>query len=490
MATPPVPTPRSSVSADQARNAATRGKVRAMPYTEIGRSGLRRFSGYVNEEFIYNLRGKRGIRTYREMRENDPIVGASLLAIEQTIRKVRWTVVPPKIDDGQLAKKSADFVRTCTTDMSHTWDAMMAEIVTMLAFGWSWMEMVLKVRGGETRNPKTNSRFDDGLVGFRKISLRMHSSLERWDFDDEGDTVGFFQQAHPDFLTRYIPRQRSLLFRLKPEGNNPEGRSLLRTAYRPWFIKKSIEEIEAIGVERDLIGLPVITGPDGFDIDADENAKVKGAIQRLLRNLRRDEQDGIYLPYGWVLKLLSSEGNTRRQFDTDKIITRYDKRIALSVLTHAILLGSDRVGSFALSKSHTDDFFKVAVQSYLQSIAATFNKEAIPYLFRYNPSFAGLGGKYPIMVPGRISAPPLKELGAFIKDVGGIGYMVGSSDIEEELVRVSELEEADVDGHVKVLDRSQDRRRTPKTPEEIRAQRAQRTSERQKRQRRKQAAGA
>jgi hypothetical protein len=42
---------------------------------------------------------------------------------------------------------------------------------------------------------------------------------------------------------------------------NPEGQSMLRTAYRPWFFKKRLEEFEAIGVERDLAGLPVAKVP-------------------------------------------------------------------------------------------------------------------------------------------------------------------------------------------------------------------------------------
>ncbi len=49
------------------------------------------------------------------------------------------------------------------------------------------------------------------------------------------------------------------------------------------------------------------------------------------------------------LVLLSSGGS--RQFDTDKIIQRYDQRIAMSILSDFILLGSDRVGSYALGTS-------------------------------------------------------------------------------------------------------------------------------------------
>ncbi len=40
---------------------------------EIGRIGQRRYGGTIYEEFLHELRGKRGIEIYREMSENDDI---------------------------------------------------------------------------------------------------------------------------------------------------------------------------------------------------------------------------------------------------------------------------------------------------------------------------------------------------------------------------------------------------------------------------------
>ena len=48
---------------------------------EIGRIGQRRYGGVIYEEFLHELRGKRGIEAYREMSENDDVVGAILFAI-------------------------------------------------------------------------------------------------------------------------------------------------------------------------------------------------------------------------------------------------------------------------------------------------------------------------------------------------------------------------------------------------------------------------
>ena len=409
---------------------------RGEAFQNIGTSGLRRYSGHVTEEFISELRGKRAIAVYREMSDNDPTVGAALLAIEQAIRKVGWFVSPAqKMKDTQKGEEAAAFLQSCLMDMSCTWDEMMSEVVTFLTYGWAWMEMSLKVRLGENRNKKLNSKFDDGKIGFRKISLRMQQSLESWEFDDDGEVIAMNQQAAPYYRLKRISRKKSLLFRTKAIGNNPEGRSILRNAYRPWFIKKTIEEIEAIGMERDLIGLPIIFGPEGFDIESEDNESMRNAINVLFSQLRRDERDGLYLPFGWEIELLGQGSQTRKQFDTDRIINRWDQRTVLALLAQAILLGANKTGSFALSRTQTDDFFKVSVQGYLQSIAAVFNRFMIPFLFKYNPSFNLKPADYPTLNPERVTGPTLKEVGDFIKATAGAQFFKDDMDLRGEIER-------------------------------------------------------
>jgi len=40
------------------------------------------------------------------------------------------------------------------------------------------------------------------------------------------------------------------------EGENWEGVSLLRPAYKPWFMKSTLEKIDAIAHERQSLGVP------------------------------------------------------------------------------------------------------------------------------------------------------------------------------------------------------------------------------------------
>ena len=63
-------------------------------FGEIGKPGLEHWSGRINEEWIKELQYERKWRTLREMRENDPVVGAILFAVEMLIRSVSWPVIP------------------------------------------------------------------------------------------------------------------------------------------------------------------------------------------------------------------------------------------------------------------------------------------------------------------------------------------------------------------------------------------------------------
>ena len=56
-------------------------------YKQLGTSGLTRYSGYVYEEFLPELRWPRAGKVYKEMANNDAVVGAILYMAEMLIRR-------------------------------------------------------------------------------------------------------------------------------------------------------------------------------------------------------------------------------------------------------------------------------------------------------------------------------------------------------------------------------------------------------------------
>jgi hypothetical protein len=317
-------------------------------YNEAGRLGQMRYgsglgSGIFYEEFLRELRGRKGVEAYKEMADNDDIIGAVLFAIEMLMRQVEWSVKEGGNADAD--KRAAEFISSCMDDMDETWTNFISEVLSFLTFGWSYHEIVYKRRMGQTNRPETKSKYDDGLIGWRKLPIRSQDTLWEWQYDDRDNLQGLIQCAPPDFGMVFIPIEKSLHFKTRSRKANPEGRSVLRNAYRAWYFKRRIQEIEGIGIERDLAGLPVLQPPEDMDLWSDDPDSVKQLAQaeRLVRSVRRDEREGVVLPFGWNFQLLSTGG--RRQFDTNAIIERHDNRIAMTVLADFYCWGMKKWGA-------------------------------------------------------------------------------------------------------------------------------------------------
>ncbi|MDD3229398.1 MAG: hypothetical protein PHE09_09305 [Oscillospiraceae bacterium] len=396
---------------------------------EIGRLGQKRYGGFFYEEFLKELQGRKGIEVYREMSENDDVIGSILYAIEMLIRQVSWRVQPA----GSTPKdeEAAEFIYQCMDDMSDTWTDTISEILSFLTFGWSAHELVYKRRAGKSRDPKLNSKYSDGLIGWQKLPIRAQETLWEWIYDDGDNLLGMSQMPPPKFEIIQIPIEKLMIFRTKSRKGSPEGRSILRNAYRSWYFKRRIQEIEGIGVERDLAGFPVLTAPEGMNIWDDDDpdmAAIRAAADAIVQNVRRDSLEGLSMPSGWKLELLSTGG--RRQFDTNAIIERYDTRIAMTVLADFVLLGHQQVGSFALSSDKTE-LFAMAIGAYLGIICETFNNKAIPALIDLNGEHFNGITDYPALVHGDVEGADIQALASYIKDMTGVGVLIPDDGIED-----------------------------------------------------------
>ena len=404
---------------------------------EIGRVGQRRYGGIFYEEFLSELRGRKGAEVFTEMSNNDETIGAILFAIEMLVRQASWNVEP----GGSTAKdlEAAEFVKSCMDDMQQTWIDTISEILSFLTYGWSFHEIVYKRRMGRTKDNRTSSKYDDGLIGWMKLPIRSQETLYQWEYDDQDNLIGMTQMPPPDFGLITIPMNKAMLFRTRSRKDNPEGRSILRTAYRSWYFKRRIQEIEGIGIERDLAGLPVITTPEGMDIwdkdDEDMNA-IRAGLEAMVKNIRRDSTEGLVLPFGYTFKLTSTGGS--RQFDTNSIIARYDTKISQTVLADFIQLGHESVGSFALSSDKTN-LFSMAICAFLDIICQTFNSQGIPALIDINGDhFAGVTD-YPRLTHGDIEDVDLATMATYIKDMTSIGVIIPDESLEDYVRQLGKL---------------------------------------------------
>jgi len=433
-----------------------------------GLSGLTRYGAVsrVYEEFLKELQGPQGMKNFREMYDNDPIVGAVMYAALHLCRKVTFKFRPA--DDSNKAKEVADFVGGAIfDDMTQTWPDTLSEILTMLPFGWALLEFRMKRRLGmgkvDLRPPAISdvyngvgglgyevpnfapSRFDDGKIGFRDWSLRSQETLFQWEFDEDSNAVVMQQMASPDYRIRRIPLAKALLFRTQVSKNNPEGRSILRNAWTSYYFKKNLQVFEGIGIERDLAGYPVIqmekpdianglAVPDIWNTQDAKMVAMLAAIQKMVRSVRRDEQEGMVLPW-WAKFSLVGTGS-KRNFDTNSIIGRYDQRISMSMMADFIMLGHEAVGSKALAATKIS-LFTSALSSFLDTAAAIISRKAVPLLLQFNGYPQEL---CPVMEHGNVESVNLQELGDFIQKVAGTGFNpLASPEAQKAIMDIAKL---------------------------------------------------
>lgn len=422
-------------------------------YREIGATGLKIQRGVVMEEYQPQLKGEKAVAVYREMGDNSGPVGALLFAIQMLLRAADWEVDPYAEDDTLPTPEDvarAEFVEQCMNDMSHTWEQHIVDALSFVQYGWSYFEICYKQRDGFKAGDGASSAYSDGRIGWRKLAVRSQDSLARWETDEQTGGIGGMWQRSADAGGEIlIPIEKSLLYRASHQKNNPEGRSVLRTAYRPWHYARRIEEAEAIGIDRDLTGIPVIgVPPEILAGDSDESNLARNEWTAIGRNLRADEQafvmkPNVYDESGHPLYTIDLLGtNARRLIDTNTVVARHERNIAMSVLADVILLGHEATGSYALSKTK-DEMFTAALQGFLDEIAAVFRQYAVSRLFALNGFPLD---RLPFVRPERIAKADLGAIATFVRDVGGAGLLEPDLDLENHLRELAGLPQRVDDG--------------------------------------------
>ena len=416
----------------------------------LGVAGDNTHNGQIRaDEFLPELRGKKAIRKYREMRDNDSTVGAIMYSVEQILRDVDLHVNP--VDDSDAAKAEADFVKSVLDDMDHTLDDHIAEALSFLSYGFGWFEVIYKRRvGPNERSDKKHSKYTDGRIGVRKIAARAPWTINKFDVDQKtGDVLGIEQSVGLMASKNYIPLNKSLYYRTTSINGDPSGRSILRNAYTSYEYLNNLQAIEAIAVERELAGIPVARIPAEY-LSGDASSAQSGFVhnlQQILRDVKFNEQGYIILPSDTYpdkdgapsstrlvdIELMASNG--KRNIDINPIVSRYQHDIARSVLSEFLLLGSSG-GSYALSKSKTDLFLR-ALESYIQTIVDVLNKQLVERLWQLNGLNYDL---MPTIEAGDVAPHDLREVSSFLRNLNGADIDVSAHpEVIQDLMDIAEL---------------------------------------------------
>jgi hypothetical protein len=418
---------------------------------ELGQAGTHTRQGTIRaDEFLQDLKGKRAIRKFREMRDNDSTIGAIMYATEQVLRDVDFYVEPA--NDTDEAQREADFVKSVLEDMEHSVDDHISEALSHLTFGFSLFEVVYKRRlGPDNRSAKKYSKHSDGRIGVRKLASRAQWTIERFEVDKTtGDVLGVHQEQNYGIKTLFIPSTKILHYKTTNTNNDPSGRSILRNAYSAYQYLKNLQNIEAIAVERELHGVPIGRIAAEYlspDATADQ-ASVRSQMEKILRDLKFNEQGYALLPSDVYrdaegkptnqrivdVELIASNGS--RNIDINPIINRYQHDIARSVMAEFLMLGAGANGSYALSKSKTDLFLR-SMESYINSIFDVLNKQLVERIWQMNGLNFDL---MPKICAGDVAPHDLRELGSYLRNLNGANIdLSDQEDIVNALLANAEL---------------------------------------------------
>jgi len=450
--------PRETLSLE--KKASVDVGVSRMMLGSQGIDGLRTTNGAINEHCNAELKWPHSIHTYQAM-SLDPTVAAVNNFYNMMIARAEFEFKAPENASAESIA-ATEYLNYCMTNMEdQTWQQFISGIGTYRIYGFSIAEKLwTTVKNGKYK----------GRLKWKALAQRSQHTVKRWAWDknDPDKLTGVYQQSQAMDVERYgttefkperkIDRSKILLFRFDPQKNNPQGKSPLDGAWQAWKYLQLVREYQAIGVAKDLGGIPVIGYPVEKLIEA--AADPTGAAAVTLDTLKAQASalhagDSTYaikpIDYTdngkelYTFELVGIQGGGK-QYDTGEIITQYQNEI-LTVYSAAMLkLGQDSTGSFALS-DNMNNMLAFGVQHNLDIITQQINVDLIPQTLAAN-GWLLEEEDMPRLTYGDIAPRDLDELGKYMQRTLTAGGITAGKNLEAALRKAANLPEATYDDQI------------------------------------------
>ena len=398
---------------------------------EVGALALRVFNGVTQDELRRELNWPNSITTYKQMSDHSAI-NAPLTLFSNIIAKATWTYKPPE-NATEEEKNQVKIINQMMGDMEHSWGDFIQDVLSANVFGFCVNEKVYR-----KRYKANGSMYDDGIIGWKKLPIRVQESISKFIFSEDGnDVIGVQQNLSSinDIYNRFsrksnlinIPRSKFLLFRTGKHRGDPFGKSPLRDAYLAWRFLTQLEELEALGVAKDLNGIPVLRLPPQV-LSADgspENQDQRLYFENAIRNLQVGEQMGIILPalYDeqgkslYDIELLSTDG--KKNFDLNKIKEYYRSLIFISLFADILLQGNTNTGSFALG-SIKNSLSGAYAERLISNIAEVIQNDLIRQTYEINSWPTDRMGKLDF---DNLDNTDIESLSKYLQRVASVGLL-------------------------------------------------------------------
>lgn len=371
----------------------------------------------------WDLRFPRGSEMYAKMMREDAQVTSVLKAITLPIRRATWRVDPNGAPEEIVQAVAEDLRLPVLGEDSDnppragrvSWDEHLQLALLSLPFGHMFFEQVYRVG-------------DDGREHLHKLAPRYPLTLRKINVDDDGGLTSIEQTARPgarafrDGVVS-IPVDRLVAYVHEPRDSSWLGTSVLRPAYKHWYLRDKLLQLEVTTLDRNGMGVPVYTGsPFAQNPDADI-----ASGQEIAEALRSGESAGASIPDGAKLDI---KGTSGQLVSPRAAIEYHDSMIAKGVLAHFLNL-EGKGGSYALAETQSDIFVQ-SLQTIAEWIAATATQHIVEDLVRV--AFPEHEGTTPQIMFDPIASK--KDLTSeALASLISCGAIIPDKDLEEEVRR-------------------------------------------------------
>jgi hypothetical protein len=407
---------------------------------ETGYIGLKVSSGQIMQESQRAFRFPHFIKTVDEMRNNTTI-GAAMNVYRFMLTRPRWYVkCSPVATEKELAR--AEVVESMLQDMEHTWEDFMHSIIPYLEYGFGINSIVFY-----RRLSRNGSKYNDGVVGIKKLPVRNQDSIVKWNFDDSRSTLLSVEQSlqfmdNPLALKGSVnkdgritlDRDSFLLFTSSADQGNPQGNSIYKNIYLSYKQLTLLQDQQLLSVAKDVQGILKIEVPAEYlqgDASPDKGVAA-AAFAGIIDSVNSGESRGLLVPQlidqDSKLKRFSYElmsGAGRGSNDVQGIITGYQNDIAQALSVDILKLGANGSGSFALADQKSS-ILALAIDSRLREIRSTLNKHLMRKIYEMNGwELTNL----PTFEYEDVEDVSLNDLGAFLQRAGAGGFIEVDRDV-------------------------------------------------------------
>lgn len=373
------------------------------PLWDLGATGTSFFGSLIqNDEYNPEFFWRDAILKWEEMRRNDAQVRAMEALMVEPLIAANWYIKPAS--EAPMDQEIAAFVESCLfhdlrhvselgTTITQPWPDLLRHVLLMLPFGFMPFEICYRV--------------EDGWVKWSRFQPLLPRTVWRWWVGPDNELEGVQQWSYKAYTYHFanIPREKLLLFSHRMEGQNYEGISIFRSAFKHWWYKQVFEKIAAIAVERTGIVPPVI------NLGANPTAADVSAALKIVANVRANEQMGVVIPNDWRFEFPRLMANHAEGILP--LITYHDQLMARNILAPFLNLGSTETGAYSLDASQKLTFYG-ALQGEANYVCGQFNQEAIPRLVDYNYENVA---QYPQLCCAKLVSQDLPTLGSVMQQL-------------------------------------------------------------------------